>query len=83
MHFLNMPPVMESVFAMMKSFTKEKMRERLLVHAKGDLTALHEAVGTDVLPEEYGGTNGKIQDHIGDYIMEIQYRLLEIRTNSA
>ena len=35
------------------------------VHPKGDLSGLHEAVGTEVLPEELGGTNGKIQDHIG------------------
>ena len=49
----------------MNSFAKEKMRERMHVHPKGDLTALHEAVGKEVLPEELGGTNGKIQDHIG------------------
>ena len=49
----------------MKSFAKEKMKDRLYVHPKGDLTALHEAVGKDVLPVEYGGTNGTLQEHIG------------------
>ena len=32
--------------------------------------ALHEAVGKDVLPVEYGGTNGTIQDHIGDFVTQ-------------
>jgi hypothetical protein len=36
------------------------------VHPKSDdWSSLIEAVGTDVLPVEYGGTNGTIQDHIG------------------
>lgn len=66
MHFLNLPTIMEGIFNIMKSFAKDKMKERLVVHKKGDLTALHEAVGTDILPEELGGTNGTIQDHIGE-----------------
>jgi hypothetical protein len=67
MHFLNMPSLMEGVFTLMKSFAKDKMRQRLHVHAKKDkYTGLHEALGKDILPLEYGGTNGKLQDHIGD-----------------
>lgn len=65
MHFLNMPGLMEGIFSMMKSFSKEKMRDRLIVHPKGDLSMLHEAVGTEILPKEFGGTNGTLQDHIG------------------
>jgi hypothetical protein len=65
MHFLNLPSIMEGIFGIMKSFSKDKMKERLFVHKKGDLSALHEAVGTEVLPEEFGGTNGTIEDHIG------------------
>ncbi|TRY68427.1 hypothetical protein TCAL_07480 [Tigriopus californicus] len=66
MHFLNMPSLMEAIFGMMKSFSKEKMRDRLIVHPKGDLTMLHEAVGTEILPKEFGGTNGVLQDHIDE-----------------
>ena len=50
---------------MMKGFMKEKMRQRMHVHAKGDLTKLQEAVGLDILPKEYGGTNGTVQEHVG------------------
>ncbi len=36
------------------------------VHPRGDLKGLQEDLGTEVLPEEYGGTNGKLQEHIGN-----------------
>jgi len=36
------------------------------VHPKqDDWSSLKEAVGADVLPVEYGGNNGPLQDHIG------------------
>ena len=72
MHMLNMPSFMASLYNMMKGFMKPKMRERMYVHAKGDLTQLHEAVGTEVLPEEYGGTNGTMQDHV-DALNDLVY----------
>ena len=31
---------------------------------EGDFTEIHEQLGKEVLPEEYGGTNGKLQDHV-------------------
>jgi len=62
-HVLNMPGVMESIHNMMQSFQKKKMRERQHIHPKGDLTKLHEELGTDILPKEYGGTNGTLEDH--------------------
>jgi hypothetical protein len=47
------------------------MRERLRVHPKhNDCSSLIEAVGADVLPLEYGGTNGKVQDHIGNFAVD-------------
>ena len=32
---------------------------------EGDFTEIHAQLGKEVLPEEYGGTNGKLQDHLG------------------
>ena len=34
---------------------------------EGDFTEIHEQLGKEVLPEEYGGTNGKLQDHLGNF----------------
>ena len=35
---------------------------------EGDFTEIHEQLGKEVLPEEYGGTNGKLQDHLGNFL---------------
>ena len=56
---------MKTVFELMSSFAKDKMKQRFILSSKGDLTKLIEDVGVDILPAEYGGTNGSIQDHIG------------------
>jgi hypothetical protein len=34
LHFINMPGFMESIFSMVQSFQKEKMRERNIVHPR-------------------------------------------------
>ena len=69
---MNMPALMEGVIKFVTSFAKDKMKTRMHVHSKGDWSKLHEEVGKDVLPEEFGGTNGKLQDHIGNkYIITI------------
>jgi len=62
MHFLNMPPALQGVFTMMQGFLNEKMKKRNQVHQKGDYTALWDAIGKEVLPEEYGGSNGPVED---------------------
>ncbi len=64
-HVVNMPGIMEASYNMVKGFMKDKMRDRLVVHPKGDLSRLHEDVGKEVLPEEYGGTNGTLEEHAG------------------
>jgi len=57
MHFLNMPGVIETVFRMMQTLQKEKMRKRNVVHSKGDYSQLIDDIGADILPKEYGGNN--------------------------
>lgn len=61
-HILNMPSIFESLFQMMQGLQKEKMRARTRVHLAGDLSALQEDLGTDILPAEYGGTNGTLAE---------------------
>ena len=63
-----MPSFVESIFNLIKSFAKDKMKERFHVHQAGELEAIQEDIGKDVLPEEYGGNNGTIQDHLGNVI---------------
>lgn len=59
-HFLNMPGVMETVFTMMQSLQKQKMKRRNHVHKKNDYCKLIEDVGEDVLPKEYGGNSDTV-----------------------
>ena len=63
-HVLNLPRLMESVNNIFQRLKKQKMRDRSQTHAAGDLKKLHEDVGRDILPVEYGGTNGTIEDLI-------------------
>ena len=67
MFFLGLPGFLEPVFNVMMSFSKEKFRNRIQMCTKGDFAKLQAEVGTDILPKEYGGTNGCMQDHIGMY----------------
>lgn len=62
MHMLNLPSFTEALFNLFKSFMKEKMRKRLIIHKQGDLSRLHQIIGSEVLPVEYGGSNGTLQE---------------------
>jgi len=62
MHFLNFPPAMQTVYNLMQSFQKEKMRKRNKIHTKGDYSSLWAEVGKEVLPTEYGGEGGPVAD---------------------
>jgi len=61
MHMMNLPSIMETVLNLFKSFMNDKMKARMQI---GDFSTLQADAGIDVLPEELGGTNGKLQDHM-------------------
>jgi len=61
-HILNMPSIFESFHNMAQSMMKQKMRDRTHVHKAGDMTALIEELGEEVLPAEYGGSNGTLKE---------------------
>ena len=68
MYFLGMPSFMTSIFNVMMSFSKEKFKQRIQLVAKDDFAKLHEELGIEILPKEYGGTNGSVQDHLGTFL---------------
>ena len=57
-----MPNVLVNMHKMAMNLQKEKMRNRISVHRAEDLSKLHQEVGTEILPQELGGTNGNIED---------------------
>ena len=65
MYFLGMPSFMTSIFNVMMSFSKEKFKQRIQLVAKDDFAKLHEELGIEILPKEYGGTGwNAIEKHI-------------------
>ncbi|XP_055532754.1 retinol-binding protein pinta-like [Wyeomyia smithii] len=62
-HYINTPSGFELVFNMFKNFMSEKNKSRLYVHGH-DLESLYEHVPKRLLPAEYGGEAGPIQDII-------------------
>ncbi|GJQ86152.1 hypothetical protein Trydic_g13433 [Trypoxylus dichotomus] len=65
-HFYKIPSSFEALFSMVKPFMKEKMLKRVFVHKKSDPTSLQKQIPKAILPTEYGGDAGPIQDMI-DY----------------
>ncbi|PSN50561.1 Retinol-binding protein pinta [Blattella germanica] len=63
--FVNAPPYVNVVLNIFRRFMTEKLRQRVHVHGRS-LTSLHAVVSPDLLPREYGGTDGTLQDLI-DY----------------
>lgn len=64
-HYINTPNGFELVFNMFKNFMSEKNKSRLYVHGS-DLESLYKHVPRRLLPQEYGGEAGPIQNII-DY----------------
>jgi len=61
----NLHPVIDGLCRLAMSFSNKKMQERTKFYSKDtDYSFLHEALGKDVLPKEYGGTNGTLQMHV-------------------
>jgi len=72
MYFLGMPSFMTSIFNVMMSFSKEKFKQRIQLVGKDDFAKLHEELGIEILPKEYGGTNGSVQDHLDVLIAKME-----------
>merc|ERR1711887_535786 len=69
LNYINTPAAFDTVFNIFKGFMKEKMKKRIHIHGS-DLESLHKEIPKDILPKEYGGTNGTVDDIIKDWLME-------------
>ncbi|KAI4466016.1 alpha-tocopherol transfer protein-related [Holotrichia oblita] len=66
MHFFNIPSFFDTIMSMMKPFMKQKMQDRIRVHNTSRIEEMYQYIPKSVLPTEYGGDAGPIQDLI-DY----------------
>ena len=66
-HIVNVSPFVETIVNFVKPFIKEKIRNRIHFHSGDSYESLHKRIPKEILPEEYGGTAGKIQDFHGKF----------------
>ncbi|XP_048482244.1 alpha-tocopherol transfer protein [Plutella xylostella] len=59
-HVVNASPVVDAVVSFVKPFLKDKIRKRIFIHS--DINTLYEHVPKDMLPVEYGGNAGSVDD---------------------
>lgn len=68
LEFVNAPVYVNVMLRVFKRFMSDKLKSRINVHFRG-LGSLHDVVPKDILPIEYGGTDGHVADTI-DYWVE-------------
>lgn len=59
-HVVNTIPLVDTIITFVKPLITEKLRNRIFVHR--DINTLYEHVPKEILPSEYGGDAGPIQD---------------------
>lgn len=69
-HVVNVSPLVDTIINWVKPFLKEKIRNRIYVHS--DLESLYKWIPKNVLPEEYGGTAGKLAEFNEQWIKKLE-----------
>jgi len=59
-HVINISPLVDTILNFVKPFLKEKIRNRIFMHS--DMKSLYDYVPREILPTEYGGDAGPIQN---------------------
>ncbi|XP_069978325.1 alpha-tocopherol transfer protein-like isoform X3 [Penaeus vannamei] len=73
LNYIHTPAAFDTVFSIFKSFMKEKMKKRIHIHGS-DLESLHKEIPKEILPVEYGGTNGTIEEIKNYWIQRVDAR---------
>ncbi|XP_034236646.1 retinol-binding protein pinta-like [Thrips palmi] len=61
-HYVYPPPSFETMFNIIRSFMKDKLKKRLTLHGENDITSLYKDIPQSCLPNEYGGEAGTIDE---------------------
>ncbi|KAM9308894.1 alpha-tocopherol transfer protein [Gastrophryne carolinensis] len=80
-HLINEPLFFHPVYALIRPFLPDKIKERVHMHGSNFVPTLHQHFSENILPPEYGGT-GPPMDELckgwADYIMSSEDYLLSI-----
>ncbi|CAG2063587.1 unnamed protein product [Timema podura] len=85
MEFFNAPVHVNVVLNIFKRFMTDKLRQRVHIHSKG-LESLQDAINPELLPEEYGGSNGTLKqliDHWKKRVLDKRQWFLEEEKHKA
>ncbi|KAM4705638.1 alpha-tocopherol transfer protein [Rhinophrynus dorsalis] len=80
-HLINEPLFFHPVFALIKPFLPDKIKQRIHLHGCNYIPTLHQHFSENILPPEYGGTGPAISElceEWTDYIMSSEDYLLSI-----
>ncbi|XP_030070843.1 alpha-tocopherol transfer protein [Microcaecilia unicolor] len=80
-HLINEPSLFHSVFALIKPFLTDKIKERIHMHGSNYMQSLHQHFKKSILPQEYGGTCSSMDElceEWTDFVMKSQDYLLQI-----
>ncbi|XP_054284632.1 alpha-tocopherol transfer protein-like isoform X1 [Macrosteles quadrilineatus] len=79
-HVINQPFYFDAVFAVLRPFLKEKIRQRIYLHGK-DLSSLHSYVDQAILPVEYGGLQSEFDNtRWRQQLLELEQEFMELET---
>ncbi|RZC41215.1 CRAL TRIO domain containing protein [Asbolus verrucosus] len=72
-HVINATPFVDFLIKWVTPFLKEKIQNRIHVHP--DMESLHKFVPKEMLPEEYGGTGGRLEVFMEQWLEKLrEYR---------
>ncbi|KAM4687567.1 alpha-tocopherol transfer protein [Discoglossus pictus] len=80
-HLINEPLFFHPVFAIIRPFLPEKIKQRIHMHGGNYLQSLHQHFSENILPPEYGGTGPAMKElceEWTDYMMTSEDYLLSI-----
>uniref|UniRef100_A0A8C5Q3I0 Alpha-tocopherol transfer protein n=1 Tax=Leptobrachium leishanense TaxID=445787 RepID=A0A8C5Q3I0_9ANUR len=80
-HLINEPLFFYPVFALIRPFLPEKIKQRVHLHGSNYVPSLHNHFSENILPPEYGGTGpalSELCDEWKNYIMNCEDYLLSI-----
>ncbi|XP_012224572.1 alpha-tocopherol transfer protein-like [Linepithema humile] len=69
-HVINVSPIVDTILNFVKPLLKEKIRNRIFMHS--DLKTLYDHIPKEILPTEYGGDAGPIQDIHEKWIKKLE-----------
>ncbi|XP_077989663.1 alpha-tocopherol transfer protein-like [Glandiceps talaboti] len=76
-HYINEPRIFDAVFAIIRPFLKEKLKNRIQIHGS-DYSSLHEFIPSSVLPADYGGDKAEFSSKEWmEYMLQFEQEFIE------